>query len=83
MGKIKEELKRKKKQSKKGCTIKTLKEEVIKKIYQEKVDIAKCLLEQKYREIEEAQQIVEKLKSQIEEIENTDIRDIQVEHFEY
>ncbi len=64
-------------------TVKSLIADVKKKLNKEKVNAVMNLLEEKYRELEQANKVVNTIRKQISEIENKDIEEIDTEDYKY
>ena len=64
-------------------TVKSLIADVKKKLNKEKVDAVMALLENKYKELEAARRVVNKISKQIKRFEDKDIEEIDTEDFEY
>jgi len=82
MVKVKEVVVKKSKKKSK-ITVKSLMLDVRKKYNERQVKVVTKMLEEKYDNLQDAKRIVKKIETQIKQIENMDIKDIEVEEYDY
>ena len=73
----------KKSKKKSRITVKSLMLDVRKKYNERQVKVVTKMLEEKYDNLQDAKRIVKKIETQIKQIENMDIKDIEVEEYDY
>lgn len=64
-------------------TVGSLLDKVKSKLHEERIEAISKIMREKYRQLEEAQIIVDKITAQIEELEDKDIMEVDLDEYDY